>query len=63
MLYLVCKIKRNDILQKGAVMNNKVDSAKKKPISKLSLADCYLLAKHKYIFVKHENAILVGKGK
>lgn len=57
MLYLVCKIKKDNILQKG----EKMDNIKKKPIRNLSLADLYELAKIGYIFVKHENVILVGK--
>ena len=39
-----------------------MDNIKKKPIRTLSLADLYELAKSGYIFVKHENVILVGKG-
>lgn len=40
-----------------------MDNIKKKPIRTLSLADLHELAKLGYIFVKHENVILVGKGK
>lgn len=57
MIYLVCKIKKKDILQKGGKMN----TIKKKPIRNLSLDDLYELAKIGYIFIKHENVILVGK--
>ena len=40
-----------------------MNNIKKKPIRNLTLQDCYELAKLGYIFVKHENVILVGKGK
>ena len=38
-----------------------MNSLKKKPIRSLTLAECYELANKGYIFVKHENVILVGK--
>ena len=38
-----------------------MNNTKKKPIRTLSLADLYELAQIGYIFVKHENVILVGK--
>jgi len=38
-----------------------MNKLKKKPIRSLTLAECYELAKIGYIFVKHENVILVGK--
>lgn len=38
-----------------------MNNIKKKPIRNLSLDDLYELAKIGYIFIKHENVILVGK--
>lgn len=38
-----------------------MNKLKKKPIRMLSLDDLYELANLGYIFVKHENVILVGK--
>lgn len=40
-----------------------MDNTKKKPIRNLSLADLYELAKSGYIFTKHKDTIIVGKGK
>ncbi len=40
-----------------------MNNIKKKPIRNLSLQDCYELADLGYVFVKHENIILAGKGK
>ena len=36
---------------------------KEKPIRSLNLTECYELAKTGYIFTKHKECILVGKGK
>lgn len=38
-----------------------MNNLKKKPIRKLSLDDCYELAKTGYIFIKHKDYIIVGK--
>lgn len=40
-----------------------MSNPKEKPIRKLTLAECYELAKNGYIFIKHKECILVGKGK
>lgn len=40
-----------------------MNNPKEKPIRKLTLADCYELAKDGYIFTKHKDTIIVGKGK
>lgn len=38
-----------------------MQNIKKKPIRNLTLAECYELANHGYIFIKHKDYIIVGK--